>query len=151
MLLANSHFRAIVFGLVSLGMIVPAWATQPCKCGKKDGCCVAHAAIKHDAAESSCCAKKPCCAATIGHDRVETTCVADSVGCPCCTKAAPPINSVSQQPSVVTDDHQPFAIVTDLPALIPPVIAIDYLMRDLGRPPNHSALRLHALYRVWLI
>lgn len=145
MLLANSYFRAIVFGFVSLGMIVPAWATQPCRCGEKDGCCATHEVVT-----SSCCAEKPCCVAQVNQHQVEVVCVAESVGCPCCTEAAPPTNTAPQQSSVAQSDHQPIAIAADLPALIPPVASVDYLARNLTSPPGHPGLRLHALYRVWL-
>lgn len=145
MLLSNSYFRAIVFGLASLGMVVPAWATQPCKCGEKDGCCTAHEVVK-----SSCCAEKPCCTARLNQQHAETTCVAESVGCPCCTEAAPPANTALQQSSATQPEQQPVAVVADLPALIPPVASVDYLVRNLGSLPGHPVLRLHALYRVWL-
>jgi hypothetical protein len=145
MLLANSYFRAVIFSLVSLGMVVPGWATQPCKCSEKDGCCTAHEVIS-----SSCCAERPCCAARSDPHRVETACVAESVGCPCCSEAAPPTNTAQQQPTFSQDEQQPAGIAANQPARIPPVEAIDYLTRSLGSPPGHPDLRLHALYRVWL-
>jgi hypothetical protein len=144
MLLINSTYRAIVFGLISLGMVVPAWATQPCKCGEKDGCCATH-----DTAKSSCCAQKPCCAARLDEHNV-STCSAQSVGCPCCTEAAPPARTVPQQATVSQVDQQSVAVVANMPGVIPPIASVDYLTRSLGSPPGHPVLRLHALYRVWL-
>jgi hypothetical protein len=40
--------------------------------------------------------------------------------------------------------------MAELPPTIPPVTSTAYLARGFENPPGHPALRLHALYRVWL-
>jgi hypothetical protein len=145
MLLTNSYFRAIIFGIVSLGMIVPAWATQPCKCSEKsEGCCATYAPATPD-----CCAERPCCAAR-GEQNLATDCSVPSVGCPCCTAAAPPTNTAPGKTLVTQSDQSSVAIFADVPGVVPPIGSFDYLSRSLDSPTGHPVLRLHALYRVWL-
>jgi hypothetical protein len=148
MFLAIRHLQALVFALASVGMLVPAWATQPCKCGEGDGCCSKRVA--------TCCSEKPCCAAraekSVTPSKCETLPTCESLqlpGCPCCTKAPAPTTPAQKQSEVV---HQSPTDVVIAPAtaIIPPVIASSYLASVDLAPTAHPPLRLHALYRVWL-
>jgi hypothetical protein len=136
------HLRTLIFAFASVGMLVPAWATQPCKCGEADGCCSKQVA--------TCCSEKPCCASQADESAAPPTCeTLQSPGCPCCAKAPAPTTPVQNQSQVVHQSPTDLAVAPVI-ATIPPVIASSYLASvDLG-PTAHPPLRLHALYRVWL-
>jgi hypothetical protein len=142
MYLASRYLRTLVFALASVGLLVPAWATQPCQCGEADGCCSKQI--------TSCCSEKPCCAARAEESATPSTCESlHTVGCPCCTKAPAPTTPVQKQSDVVHQSPTDL-VIAPTAAIIPPVIASSYLVSvDLG-PTAHPRLRLHALYRVWL-
>lgn len=141
MLFANSTLRALLLSFVSVGLIVPAWATQPCKCQADGGCC------QRSASKKSCCSEKPCCARHAATAAIETsTC---TVACPCCTEAAAPTTPAQQQ-SETTQQDQPAVAHVVLPAIVALPDVATYLTLEHNSPPGHPALRLHALYRVWL-
>ena len=139
---ASHYLRVCLLSLVSVGMIVPAWATQPCQCQANGDCCERHSSAR------SCCDKKPCCAQhSIAQVAEAPTC---EIGCPCCTEASAPTTSAPRQ-SESTQQEQPApATIAELPPTIPPVASTAYLTRGFESPPGHPALPLHALYRVWL-
>ncbi len=144
MFLANFYFRALLLSLVSVGLVVPAWATQPCRCSEK-GCCSQDSDKK-----SSCCSKKPCCAAQSDHQQILSACGSfQSVGCPCCADAPAPTTTAPKQNESTQQDHAS-VVFAPAPAVLPPDLSTAYLVRELGSPPGHPSLRLHALYRVWL-
>lgn len=139
---ASRHLRTLVFALATVGLLVPAWATQPCHCGEADGCCSKRVA--------TCCSEKPCCASHARQDSSQTSCATLNLpGCPCCTKAPAPTTPAQNQSDVVHQSPTDL-VIASVPAIIPPVIASTYLASvDLG-PTAHPPLRLHALYSVWL-
>jgi hypothetical protein len=139
---ASRYLRTLVFALASVGMQVSAWATQPCKCGKSEGCCSNRTA--------TCCSAKPCCAANAEKSSIPSTCeTLQSPGCPCCTQAPAPTIPVQKQSEVVHQSPTDL-VIAPAAAIIPPVIASSYLDRADESPTAHPPLRLHALYRVWL-
>lgn|GEM_PF-1793301 len=145
MFFANSYLRSLLLSLVSVGLIVPAWATQPCQCSAKVGCC-----SQQSATGGSCCNQKPCCAAKSTHPQKGQTCGGGcSVGCPCCTEAAAPTTPAPQPSETNHQDHTAIAHVV-LPSIVALPDATNYLALEHNSPPGHPALRLHALYRVWL-
>ncbi len=151
MFFTRFYFRALLLSLVSVGLVVPTWATQPCECGDKGGCC-----SKKAITSASCCQQKPCCAAKSAGSQsaqlqVGRTCAGMcSAGCPCCTEAAAPTIPFPQQSQVPHQDQSTFAILAELPPAIPPVGSTAYMARAFESPPGHPSLSLHALYRVWL-
>ena len=139
---ANRTLRAVILTLASVGLIVPAWAGQSCKCGVTGGCC-----SQKPSDNTSCCQQKPCCAS---HATQQTCEPARTVGCPCCTTASEPTTPASQQQTEITQQHPSPIALAFVPAIVPPLVATNYVDREFESPPGHPALRLHALYRVWL-
>jgi hypothetical protein len=139
---ASRYLRTLSFALASVGLLVPAWATQLCKCGEADSCCSKSAA--------SCCSEKPCCVARAEQASTQSTCeTLRTSGCPCCTQAPAPTTPVQKQSEVVHQSPTDL-VIASAPVIIPPVIASSYLVRVDESPTAHPPLRLHALYRVWL-
>jgi hypothetical protein len=137
-----SQLQSLIFALASVGLLVPAWATQPCKCGQSDGCCSKQVA--------TCCSEKPCCAARAEQTSAQSTCeTLRTTGCPCCTNAPAPTTPVQKQSEVVHQSPTDL-VIAPATAILPPVIAFSYLARADESPTAHPPLRLHALYRVWL-
>lgn len=139
---ANRTLRAVILTLASVGLIVPAWAAQPCRCSEDHGCC-----SRKNPATASCCKELPCCTADIARPTCDDS---HSVGCPCCTTASEPITPVQQQQTETSQHHPSPIIAAFVPAIVPPLVATSYVDREFESPPGHPALRLHALYRVWL-
>ena len=139
---ANRTLRAVILTLASVGLIVPAWAAQPCRCGEDHGCC-----SRKNPDTASCREELPCCTADVARPTCDEV---HSVGCPCCTTAPEPTSPAQQQQPEITQQHQsPFSLAF-VPAIAPPLVATSYVDREFESPPGHPALRLHALYRVWL-
>jgi hypothetical protein len=139
---AIRYLRTLVFALPSVGLLVPAWATQPCKCSEADGCC--------SKCVATCCSEKSCCTSRTEESATPSTCeTLRSPGCPCCTQSPAPTTPAQKQSEVVHQSPTDL-VAASATSIIPPVIASSYLASVDLSPTAYPPLRLHALYRVWL-
>lgn len=145
----NLYLRTLIFGLVSAGMLIPAWAVQPCDCHKSHGDCCSESAKplacchpKSNVGEKTCCSRE-----ALPTSEEANSC---EVGCPCCTDSPEPTIAVT--PSVRQIDHdQPVFALVRTPAVGPALTLASFPFVENGSPSGHLSLRLHALYRVWQI